>query len=180
MRLLPSLLLALGVLLSVRPAAAQTCTATGRGASSCDATGLGISISIGRATSLTVSSTSTPLATPTPAHLDAGFAATSGPSLTIRSNAPWSLAISAGASVWTASDTSTEPARVDKPAGDLRWSTSSGGPFAILQITPVTVVSGPGPTAGTTTPLFYRTVYSWPLDTPGAYSLQVVFTLTAP
>lgn len=27
---------------------------------------------------------------------------------------------------------------------------------------------------------FYRTLYSWGLDTPGSYSLTVVFTLMAP
>lgn len=139
-----------------------------------------INFTIGRALQLTVTPTSTSLTTPTPAHYDAGFAATTGPTTSIRSNAAWTLAISASASTWTAVSTQTEPARANKPAGDLTWSTSSGGPFVALSTTPVTVASGSATAGATAASLFYRTLYSWALDTPGDYSLQIVFTLTAP
>ena len=35
-------------------------------------------------------------------------------------------------------------------------------------------------TAGATTTIAYHTLYSWVLDTPGAYKLVVVLTLSAP
>jgi len=70
-------------------------------------------------------------------------------------------------------------ARANKPAGDLLWATAAGGPFTALSTTAVSAGSG-APTAGTIPAFFYRTAYDWTLDTPGAYSLTVVFTLTAP
>lgn len=139
-----------------------------------------INLTVGRALQLSIAPTSTALSTPTPANYDAGFAATTGPTATLRSNAPWTLAISAGAATWTAVDTQSEPARTNKPASDLLWATAAGGPFVALTTTPATFASGVA-TAGATAPtLFYQTLYAWNLDTPGNYSLQIVFTITAP
>ncbi|MGQ0813261.1 MAG: hypothetical protein ACT4O1_02215 [Gemmatimonadota bacterium] len=169
-------------LLSAAPLSAQSnCTSPSAGTPCSTASGtLLINITIGRAIQLALAPSSSSLTTPTPAHYDAGFAATTGPSATIRSNAAWTLAMSAAATTWTATDTGTQPARTNKPAGDLLWATSSGGPFTPLTTSAVTIASG-GATAGmTAASLFYRTLYSWTLDTPGDYSLQVVFTITAP
>lgn len=166
--------------LLARPASSQTCTASGRGASSCGMGGLMISFSVAKAAHLTVSPAGTALTTPTSAHYDLGYAATTGPSLTVRSNTPWSLAISAATTTWNASDIQSEPARTNKPAADLLWSQSSGGPFTPLSTTPVTLAGGGASTSGTVIPLFYRTLYGWGLDTPGDYALGIVFTLTAP
>jgi hypothetical protein len=160
------------------PVAAQNCSGRGS-AASCAVTG-SISIAIGRATHLTVAPVTTPLTTPTPGHYDAGFAATDGPTLTVRANSGWSLAISSATATWTATNTNPEAARTNKPAGDQRWSTSAMGVFTALSTTPTTVATGAGATAGANVSLFYRTLYSWGLDTPGAYSMQVVFTLSAP
>ena len=139
-----------------------------------------INITIGRALLLTVTPSSTSLTSPTTTHYDAGFAATTGPTTAISSNAPWTLAISSATATWSATNTQTQPARTDKPASDLRWSTSSAGPFAALTTSPVTVASGTATTGVTAASLFYRTLYSWALDTPGEYSLQVVFTISSP
>ena len=179
-RWLPWLSLCVALAFAAPPAEAQSCTATGRGAGSCTVVGLGISIAVGRATHLTVSAVSTPLTTPSASHYDAGFAATAGPTLTVRSNAPWSLAISAVSATWQAADTQSEPARPDKPAGDLLWGTSSAGPFTPLGTAPVTVASGLGATAGSSLSLHYRTLYAYGSDAPGAYALQIVFTITTP
>src|SRR5579884_2955814 len=84
------------------------------------------------------------------------------------------------AAPWTASN--TQPgvtARTSKPAADLAWATAAGGPFTALSVTPATAASGAA-TAGAPRSFFFRTSYSWGLDTPGAYSLAVVFTLLAP
>jgi len=110
----------------------------------------------------------------------AGFVANTGPTATVKSNRAWRLQISAAAATWTA--TNTQPgvnARPNKPAADLEWGTAVGGPFTALSVTPATAKSGSA-TAGTPTSIFFQTMYSWGLDTPGAYSLPVVFTLLAP
>lgn len=139
-----------------------------------------INFTVGRALKLSIAPTSTALSTPTPANYDAGFAATTGPTATLRSNAAWTLAISAGAATWTAVDTQSEPARVNKPMSDLHWATALAGPFTPLSTTPVTFASGTATAGATAATLYYRTLYAWNLDTPGNYSLQIVFTITAP
>lgn len=49
---------------------------------------------------------------------------------------------------------------------------------SVLQLT-LDAVSGAA-TATTTSTFFYRTLYGWTLDTPGSYSIIVMFTVTAP
>lgn len=161
------------------PAAAQSsCNVTSAG--TCSTTGtLSITIGIGRAVQLELSAASTTLSSPTAADYDAGFAATSGPSGTVRSNAPWSLVISAATATWTAANTESEPARTNKPSTDLLWALSPSGPFTALTTTPTTIASGAA-TSGISGTLYYRTRYDWLLDTPGTYSIQVVLTLIAP
>jgi hypothetical protein len=129
---------------------------------------------------LTLTSTSTALTAPATADYDAGFVANTGPTATVKSNRAWRLQISAGAATWTASN--TQPgvnARGNKPAADLKWGAAVAGPFTAVSVTPVTASMGSA-TAGTPTSFFFQTLYSWGLDTPGAYSLPVVFTLLAP
>jgi hypothetical protein len=43
----------------------------------------------------------------------------------------------------------------------------------------VTLVTGTA-TASSATTLFFQTLYSWTLDTPGNYSMAIVLTLTSP
>jgi len=129
---------------------------------------------------LTLTSTSTALTAPATADYDAGYVANTGPTATVKSNRAWRLQVSAAAATWTASN--TQPgvnARANKPAADLQWGTAAGGPFAALSVAPATAQSGSA-TAGAPASFFFHTVYSWGLDTPGAYSLAVVFTLLAP
>jgi hypothetical protein len=159
--------------------AQSNCTETGPTCTTASGT-LMINITIGRALFLTVTPSMTALTSPTTAHYDAGFAETTGPTTAIRSNAPWVLAVSAASAVWSATNTQTQPARTNKPAEDLLWATSPGGPFVPLTISPASVASGNASTGTTAASLFYRTLYSWALDTPGEYSLQVVFTISSP
>lgn len=154
------------------------CSASGA-PGSCDLPG-SVSMTAPRIVRLQVSAGSTALTTPTPADFDAGHNSTTGPTLTVSANSPWMLQLHASAAVWTATNTSPgAPARVNKPAGDLQWSTSAGGPFNALTTADATLVSGPATPASATT-LYFQTVYDWILDTPGSYSLSVVLTLTAP
>ena len=127
-----------------------------------------------------MSAGSTSLSAPTPSDFDAGFNSTTGPTLTVSANAAWTLHIRAAAAVWTATNTSPgAPARANKPAADLKWSTSSNGTFAALTTGDANLVAG-GATASNATTLYFQTLYTWTLDTPGMYSLPIVLTLTAP
>src|ERR1700720_146619 len=151
------------------PAAASSasaqCTASGAPAS-CGLPG-SVSMTAGRVVRLQMSAGSTSLTAPVPADFDAGFNATSGPTLTVSANASWTLSLRAVAATWTATNTSPgAPARANKPAGDLKWSKLSTGPFAALTTSDVTLVTGTA-TASNATTLFFQTLYSWTLDTPG-------------
>jgi hypothetical protein len=158
--------------------AAAQCTASGAPAS-CSAPG-SVSMTAGRVVRLQVNVASTPLTTPTPADFDAGFNSTTGPTLTVSANAPWTLQVRASNATWTATNTSPgAPARTAKPAGDLKWSTNPTGVFSALSSTDAALVTGLA-TGSSATTLYFQTLYDWTLDTPGNYSLTVVLTLTAP
>jgi hypothetical protein len=154
------------------------CTATGSG-DTCTQPG-SVSMTAGRVVRLQMTAGSTALTAPTTADFDVGFNSTTGPTLTVSANAPWTLLVRSAATFWTAANTSpSAPARTTKPAGDLRWSTASGGTFNALTTGDVTLVGGTA-TASSATTLFFQTLYDWTLDTPGNYSLSVVLTLTSP
>jgi hypothetical protein len=175
---LPCLLVGLGV--APGSVAAQTCSAAVP-AGTCTAS-TSTTITVGTVLQLSLSASATTLTPPTTAGYDAGFVADNGPATTVMANRSWTLRITAGSAFWTASNTTPGvTARVNKPAADLQWSTSPGGSFTGVTVAGTTFTSGGGtPPAGTTTTIAYRTLYSWVLDTPGAYSLVVLLTLTAP
>jgi len=161
-----------------RFAAAQNCSAavpTGSCTVSTTTT-----MTAGTVLQLTLSASSTALTAPATADYDAGFVANNGPTATVRANRSWTLRIASSAATWTA--TSTQPgvtARANKPAADLQWSTSPAGSFVGLAVVGA-AAAGAGATSGTTTSIYFHTLYNWTLDTPGNYSLAVVFTLSAP
>ena len=158
--------------------AGAQCTVSGSG-DSCNLPG-SASMTAGRVVRLQMSAGSTALTGPTTTDFDAGFNSTTGPTLTVSANAPWTLLVRSAATFWTATNTSpSAPARTTKPAGDLQWSTASGGTFNALTTGDVTLVGGAA-TASSATTLFFRTLYDWTLDTPGNYSLSVVLTLASP
>jgi hypothetical protein len=157
---------------------AAQCTANGS-PGTCNRTG-SVTMTAGRVVRLQMAPVSTTLTNPTPADFDAGFNATTGPTFTVSANASWTLSLRASAANWTAVNTSPgAPARVNKPAADLKWAKLSAGPFVALTTSNVTLVTGAA-TASSVTTLFFQTLYSWTLDTPGNYSLAIVLTLTSP
>ena len=163
---------------TVSSRAQAQCTATGA-PDSCGLPG-SVSLIAGRVVRLQMSAGSTSLSAPTTADFDAGFNATTGPTLTISANAPWTLHVRSTAAFWSATNTSPgAPARTDKPAGDLSWSTTSSGGFSALTTGDASLFTGPA-TASNATTLYFQTLYNWALDTPGNYSLSIVLTLTAP
>jgi hypothetical protein len=166
------------------------CTMTAAGAvlAQCNATGApancgvpgSVSMTAGRVVRLQMSAGSTALTAPTPSDFDAGFNATTGPTLTISANAAWVLHIRSSTATWSATTTSPgAPARANKPAADLKWATATNGTYAALTTSDANLVSGAA-TASSGTTLFFQTAYNWTLDTPGNYSLSIVLTLTSP
>ncbi len=136
------------------------------------------SMTAGTVMQLTLSSTSTLLTAPSSASYDLGYVADNGPTATVKSNRPWKLQVSASTAVWSAASTEPGvPARGAKPAADLTWSSAAGGPFTALTMAATDAALG-NATGGAGVAFFYRTLYDWALDTPGSYSLTVVFTLT--
>lgn len=167
-----------GLVAAVGLSANAQCTANGS-AASCGQPG-SVSMTAGRVVRLQMSAGSTSLTAPTTSDFDAGFNSTTGPTLTVSANAAWTLHIRAASAVWTATNTATGvAARVNKPAADLKWSTSSGGVFSALSNSDANLVSGAA-TASDATTLYFQTLYDWSVDTPGNYSLSIVLTLTSP
>lgn len=164
---------------AVRPATTYAqCTANGAPAT-CGVPG-SVSMTAGRVVRLQTSAASTSLTAPTTGDFDAGFNGTTGPTLTVSANAPWTLHIRAASATWTATNTSPgAPARTNKPAGDLKWSLSAGGAFAPLTTSDASLFAGSA-TASDATTLYFQTLYDWSLDSPGNYSLSIVLTLTSP
>ena len=173
---LSAVLAALSILCAME--ASAQCTASGS-PGSCGQPGT-VSMTAGRVVRLQMSAGSTSLTAPTTTDFDAGFNSTTGPTLTVSANAAWTLHIRAASSVWTATNTTTGvAARTNKPAGDLKWSTASGGTFTALSASDASLVNGSA-TASSATTLYFQTLYNWSLDTPGNYSLSIVLTLTSP
>lgn len=170
--------LALFCLMAASAAGLAQCTANGAPAN-CGAPG-SVSMIAGRVVRLQMSAGSTALLAPTPSDFDAGFNATTGPTLTVSANAAWVLHIRASTPTWTGTTTSPgAPAWANKPATDLKWAIASNGIFTALTNSDANLVGGTA-TASSATTLFFQTAYDWTLDTPGNYSLSIVLTLTSP
>lgn len=146
-----------------------TCIITGDAASS-------VSIVVSRAVVMSLGTAGIALDAPSPSAFDAGFGETVGPTLTIKANTNWALTARVTQALWTASGPS---ARADKPGSDLQWGLFAGGTFTDFSTTDATVQVGTA-TAGIDVPLHFRVKYAWLLDTPGAYSIPVQLTITAP
>jgi hypothetical protein len=142
------------------------------------------SVTVGALVKLDMSSATTALTNPTADQVDAGTAIdNSGPSFTVKSNRSWTLKIKANPAVagfWDYLGSNSG----QKPIGDLKWATTSGGSYSAITASDVSFASGASSTNGTAAQAFFRT--SWLNDftsasnAPGAYSLPIVFTLTAP
>jgi len=165
--------LALALLLGRATAArAQTCTGN-----PCSVTNTA-SVTVGTMLRLSLSSATTPLTTPDETSFDNGFQDDLGAlTATVKANRGWTMSIQSGAASWTASGAG---ARAAKPAADLQWSTSGGAPFTALTTSNATLGTSASGTASTVRIISYRTLWDYTLDTPGTYSLDVVFTVTAP
>jgi len=97
---------------------------------------------------------------------------TTGPTFTVSANRNWKVQISAAAAAFAGP--------YAKPASDLQWSNVNGSGYAALTTTPVDMTTGTPTTLSAATGVFYKTTYNIAADVPGAYQLDVQFTLVAP
>ena len=126
---------------------------------------------------LTINDTSTSIAAPTETDFDNGFQDVGAAvTATVKSNKAWSLSIKGGAATWTG----TVGARVAKPVADLRWRTAGAAPGTALTTSNVSIASSASGTAGTATNVSYDIVWAYASDTPGTYTIPVIFTAAAP
>ena len=142
------------------------------------------SVTVGALVKLGMSTPSTALTNPTADQVDAGTPLdNAGPIFSIKANRSWTLKIKANPAVagfWDYVGSFSG----QKPIGDLAWATSAGGTYTAISATDATFTSNAGASNGAAAQAFFRT--SWLSDftsasnAPGAYSLPIVFTLTAP
>ncbi len=116
------------------------------------------------------------LPVPESTALSTGFGVPVLASVTVSSNVPWSVAVNAAATIWTATPGT---ARQTKPAVDLQWGLSAGGAFSSFTAAPVTVTTGVAG-GGLIVPLYLRVRYDFGLDRAGSYSLPLSIVFTAP
>lgn len=158
-------------------AAAQTsCTFTN--AVPCSFT-LNVSLTPSNVLRLTLSTTSTTFATPAEADYTTGYIAANGPTATAKANRAYHVAVDATAATWTYTPVGGLP-DPQKPASDLNWATTVGGPFSNNVSTSATLFSGASGTSGTVQAIFFRANLSYVVDRPGTYALTVRYTLSAP
>lgn len=126
---------------------------------------------------LSINDTSTAVTAPVEADFDAGFQDVAGAvSATVKSNRGWTLKIKGGAATWTG----TGGARLNKPVGDLLWGTVSPAATAMTAVDANVAAPSLTGTSGATSNINYRILWGYANDTPGTYSIPVVFTLTSP
>ncbi len=160
------------------PAAAQVCNEVGA-AGTCTVTATA-SVTFPVILRMTIGSATTAFGTITATNYNNGFASLSGPTVTVKANQGWRVQISSASTFWTAVTTDPgNPARATKPLADLQWATSLAGAYTPLAAAGATIGSGSG-TGGTVSPLFFKSLWSYAVDTPGNYSIGVTFTLLSP
>lgn len=161
------------------PAGAQT-SCTNVTGTSCSLTNTA-SVTIGSLISLGISGTTTSLTAPTSLTLGTDVGPDTGPTFTVKANQGWTLSIkSSNATNWTYVGTNSGV----KPISHLKWSLTSGGTYASITATDASLTTGLAATNAGTAAVFFKTTYltdfSAASNAPGAYSLPVVFTLSAP
>lgn len=182
--------LSLGRLLAVAPIAALMAVAIPAAAQvNCNYNGtngnctttssntIAIRLTVTAATRLDISSNPLVLPAATGAQFDAGVGTSTTLGLVMKSNRSWSLTFRATSATWTG----TGPlARLNRPVGDLEWSTSGAGPWTAMTTVNTSLFSGAPATAGTNLTLHFRGRLAWDLDTPGVYTLPLQINITAP
>lgn len=166
------------VAMPARGLAAQSCN-IGTAPGSCTAT-TSATVTIGKVVQLTLATTSTAIAMPAITDYTNGYITGSGQTVSIRANTNVVVHVAARTAAWSAANTTAGvPAWATKPSTDLQLGPSTAGPFTALTTAGYTL-SSTGATATLDLPVVYKVLLDWGNDTPGQYSLDVVYTITAP
>jgi hypothetical protein len=187
-----ALFLLAGTLLAAHPvegAAQVSCDAyPGVGAPTCSHDHV-VTATIAPILRLDLSSLVTTMLSPDRAQFDSAWVATSldqlplttGPTLTVRANRPWSLKMMAASPTFSFDpDPVFQLTRTSgKPASDLAWSLSAARGFTALDAaTAADVAFSAAAGSYTEHVLYFRTRWNYALDVPGFYGLHITFTLT--
>jgi hypothetical protein len=154
------------------PAAAQTnpCATSG-----CTVTDK-VTLKINPVVRLSLTQTATALNSPDTTAYNAGSSTTTGPTVSVKANRSWTLSVKAAAANFTPALGASGYA---KPAGDLGVKVAGGNTVGALTTSNATLASGSsgGTFSGVVT---YTTLFDWTKDIPDDYTLDVVYTITAP
>jgi hypothetical protein len=128
-----------------------------------------VSLTLGKYARLSIDNLLTSLTVPQASDFGtAGGVNSTGPTLTVSSNAPWTLTASTAAS-WTGSGNNSKPLSDIKGKSDANSFTA----FPFTAATGNAIANDPHTAA-------YNTIHNFVTDTPGSYSLVVNYTLSAP
>lgn len=138
-----------------------------------------VSVTVPTILRLSLDDTTTAIPAPTEANFDAGSQdVASAITANVKANRGYTLNIRGGAALWTGSG----GASATKSVGDLRWRTGGAAPGAAMTTSDAAVATTVAGTTGLGTDyaITYNIAWSYASDTPGTYTLPVVFTATAP
>jgi hypothetical protein len=176
------------VLLAGRSASAQSCTinSTSTGTLTCTVA-TSVSVTIPTMLRLTMSNftsgTSNTLTAPVLADFDdvTGLASitTAGPSFVVKSNRSYTVYLKANAANFSHTVVNVGDPSYAKPISDVQW-TKDGSTFTTVTTSDVQVATGSATAASTSVPVSYRVGYNIANDKPGAYTLALTYTLSAP
>ena len=172
-------LLAMALAMTAAAAEAQTCT--GNTAAGCTVNTTA-SVTVPALVELTVAGAGAiALTAPTVSDLTTGYVEDAGPSITVKANRAWTLAVhTTAATNWTYVGTQGGV----KPISDLTWSNTAAGSYAAITTSAASIVSNQARTNAGAPTIFFRTVYSSDFSSDknaaGSYSIPLVFSLTAP
>jgi len=128
---------------------------------------------------LSLSSGSVALGAPNDIDYQAGYRDVSGVavSVTAKSNRPIAVQLGALTPAFSYAGSMANP---NKPASHLRWATSAAALSTTTNHFGTTLTLLNQGAGSTTTPLYFRTLWSFATDVPGTYGLTISLTLSAP
>jgi hypothetical protein len=135
-----------------------------------------VSVTVPTILRLSLDDSTTAIPAPGETEFDAGSQdVASAITATVKANRGYTLNIRGGSATWSGGSGT-------KAVGDLRWRAGGAAPGTALTTSDVAVASTVVGTAvaGDAYALTYNIAWSYASDTPGTYTLPVVFTATAP
>lgn len=133
-----------------------------------------VSVTVPTLLSLDVNDTSTAVTAPTATDFDNGYQdVASAVIATVKSNTGYTLNIQGGSATWAGGSGT-------KVVADLLWGNTGPPAGTVMTTSPAVVSTSATGTASDAQTIDYRINWSYLTDTPGTYSMPVIFTLTAP